>query len=336
MKPRKDLIKRFLATTEWANAIVTPLAGDASNRRYDRLYLTENNRTAVFMDAPPEKGEDVRPFVKIANYLRHQGLSAPEIIAQDEENGLLILEDLGDDLFARIMAENPEMERPLYEAATDVLLALHQVPIPEGLLDYNTNLMVEMSALSFDWYVDAVIGENQIQKQAFESAFSSLLLSIKPSKPVLIQRDYHGENLLWLPDRSGIARVGLLDFQDAMTGHRAYDLVSLMQDARREVSGTMASKMINRYIENSDVDEAAFKAAYHILGTQRILRILGVFTRLCIRDGKPNYIEMLPRVWAHLLGNLSHDSLAPISGLLLDALPEPTPDVMAKLKGLCK
>ncbi|KZY32205.1 aminoglycoside phosphotransferase, partial [Roseovarius sp. HI0049] len=283
MSDRTDLINAFIDRAGWSAARCTFLAGDASNRRYFRLIGENDN--AVLMDAPPEKGEDIRPFVRIAEYLTGLGLSAPKVLAEDEATGFLLLEDLGDALFARVLETEQGLENSLYSTATDLLAELHGHAPPDNLDPYDPLLMTELAALAFDWYAFAATGEKAPDaRRKFRDTFQPLL-SDNTTETVLIQRDYHAENLLWLPDRNGTARVGLLDFQDAMIGHRAYDLVSLLQDARRDVAPSTESTMLTRYIETTRQEDDAFRTAYHLLGTQRNLRILGVFTRLCVRDG---------------------------------------------------
>ncbi|MBE1286054.1 MAG: phosphotransferase [Rhodobacteraceae bacterium] len=332
MTDRSHLADAFLAQTAWGQARRAPLAGDASNRRYDRLTLPDTGETAVLMDAPPEKGEDVRPFVRIANHLRDQGLSAPEILAENAEQGFLLLEDLGDDLFARVIPEHPALEMTLYEAATDALVQVHQAPLPQ-LDRYGPRLMAEMAGLALSKYRTGIRGEpDEDLQRRFENHFEDILRLTTKGDTVLVQRDYHAENLLWLPDRTGVARVGLLDFQDARAGHRAYDLVSLLQDARRDVPAGVEMQMIDRYIRATGVDDHAFRTAYTVLGVQRNLRILGVFARLSLEYGKPFYVELIPRVWAHLVRGLEHPSLAPVAETIRDALPAPTPENLDRLR----
>lgn len=327
MTDRSTLADRFVSSTEWAGATRKPLAGDASNRKYERLWL--DGQTAVLMDAPPEKGEDVRPFTRIARFLNDCGLSAPKILAEDEDNGFLLLEDLGDNLFARVVKQEPSLELPLYEAATDVLTALHRTP-PPALEPYSPAFMTQMSGLAWGWYKRGITGEANGQAE-FETAFLPLLEQFARDQSVLIQRDYHAENLLWLPDRSGVQRVGLLDFQDARTGHPAYDLVSLLKDARRDVSPGLEQSMINRYVRQNSLNAEDFNAAYQVLGVQRNLRILGVFARLSLHFNKPHYVDLIPRVWNHLLDGLNHPVLSPVANMV-HALPQPTAKHLQKLK----
>lgn len=330
---RAALADAFLARTDWRDIPRGPLAGDASNRRYDRLRDPETGQTAVLMDAPPAKGEDIRPFVTMARYLSQAGFSAPRILAEDAEHGFLLLEDLGDDLYARVLTCGGD-ETALYTAATDLLAALHRHPNPD-LAPYDSDVMGDMAALAYSKYRTPILGADPARETAFRSAFDGILRRHVTGPGVVILRDYHAENLLWLPERDGTARVGLLDFQDAMIGHAAYDLVSLLQDARRDVPRAIETAMLGHYIHVTGSNPDAFGAAYAVLGVQRNLRILGVFGRLCTDYGRPSYVDLIPRVWGHLMRSLDHPALAPVADQLRADLPEPTPVTLARLKALC-
>ncbi|WP_296765418.1 phosphotransferase [Sediminimonas sp.] len=333
MTARDPLRRRFLTQAGWAAASRAPLAGDASNRRYERL--SAGTRRAVLMDAAPDSGEDIRPFLRIARFLAAHGFSAPRILAEDSDNGFLLLEDLGDALYARVVEENPTLETPLYEAATDVLVALHRLAPPPDLPAYTPALMTEMSALAWQWYATGAGRPDDTAKERFCAAFEPLLRAYAGEAPVLIQRDYHAENLIWLPERDGVARVGLLDFQDALRGHPAYDLVSVLQDARRDVAPALEQDMIARYCAATGENSDSFARAYHLLGAQRNLRILGVFARLCLRGGKAHYIDLIPRVWGLLQRDLAHPALASVRTLITDSLPPPTRQTLQRLKSRC-
>lgn len=331
---RAESAAAFITGSGWGDAEIRPLAGDASNRRYDRLFKP-SGETAVFMDAPPAKGEDVRPFVSIARHLSACGLSAPEILFEDSKSGFLLIEDLGDRIFAREMSARPELEWPLYEAAIDVLTHLHRHR-PPALLRYDAETTVSLAALAYDWYQLGATGQtDDAQKALFRDALHAILAPFDNGLSVLIQRDYHAENLLWLPDRDGVARVGLLDFQDAMIGHPVYDLVSILQDARRDVSAKIEQQMMERFMAHSTLAPREFAIAYSVFGAQRSLRILGVFSRLCMRDGKAHYVDLIPRVWQHLKRNLAHPVLAPVADLINDHLPVPSPQVLGRIKDAC-
>lgn len=331
---RETIQKDFIRRAGWAHASVKPLAGDASNRRYDRLSLPDG-QTAVLMDAPPVKGEDTRPFVSIATYLNEVGLSAPQILFADAENGFLLIEDLGDDLFARVIAADPQLELPLYNCAVDVLTQIHRAP-PPNLATYDASVTAPLAALAFDWYKFGAQGDVSLPaRDAFSNEFTKLLTPLDAEPQVLIQRDYHAENLLWLPDRKDVARVGLLDFQDAMLGHPAYDLVSVLQDARRDVPPALEKAMLSRFLDQNPQDEKQFLSAYAVLGVQRNLRILGVFARLCLKAGKAHYVDLIPRVWGHVQTNLKHPALHDIARLVTQTLPPPTPEILDRLRSKC-
>ncbi len=331
MTDRAVLKRRFLDTTEWSPASVVSMTGDASNRRYDRLTL--GDATAILMDAAPERGEDVRPFIRIGEHLRAQGFSAPEILARDVPNGFLLLEDLGDDRFKEVLERAPDREEDLYREATDALIALHQCPLPADLPDYGPQRMVEVCEPLFSSYTRTLAGEVVHADQTrFNAALEDVLNRHVGAPSVLIERDYHAENLLWLPDREGVARVGMLDYQDAAAGHPAYDLVSMLQDARRDVSQDIETAMIDHYIAKTSVDAAAFTAAYWALGLQRNLRIVGVFARLATQMGKPHYVDFIPRVWAYIERGLQRPELSDMEAVLRDTVPTPSPENLRKLK----
>ncbi len=334
MTTRDAIIDRFLVGAGWGDAMRSPLAGDASNRRYERLK--DAARHAVLMDAPPEKGEDVRPFVAIAKHLFQHGLSAPRIIASDPEHGLLILEDLGDAIYARILEQDPSLELEIYKAAADALITLHAAPLPKGTAAYDTKAMTDKAVMALDWYLRGADGPPPRQtREAFCAEIETCLENLAPETDVLILRDYHAENLLWLPDRSGPARVGQLDFQDAMAGHPAYDLQSLLKDARRDLGDGIEEAVLAYFITQSGADPVRFRAAYAVLGAQRNLRILGTFARLSLHFGKPHYVELIPRVWGHLVASLDHPDLASLRETVLGILPPPTPAILQSLKDQC-
>ncbi len=328
---RAVLAEALVAQTRWADATHSPLAGDASNRRYERLTAPDG-KTAILMDAPPEKGEDVSAFVRVAQYLRSIELNAPEIYAEDTEFGFLLLEDFGDDLFARVLERAPELEKTLYQAATDVLVHLHAAPTL-SLDSYDPAMMTEFAALAFTKYAQGVLGEHDSEaRERFELRFSDILHRETGGTRVVVQRDYHAENLIWLPDRGGVQRVGLLDFQSAMLGHPAYDLMSLLQDVRRTVPVGIEMRMIDSYIQATGADDHDFRTAYKVLGAQRNLRILGGFARLATDYGKPHYVDLIPAAWDHLMRNLEHPALIPVADILRASLPAPTPENLNRLR----
>lgn len=329
--PRLALSTAFLARAGWGGARRRYLAGDASDRRYDRLV--QGAETAVLMDAPPGKGDDPASFLAIARHLTGLGLSAPKALAEDLAGGFLLLEDLGDDLFARLVAHDPACEPQLYTAATDVLLRLQSHPPANGLPNLTAQGWAEAAAFAFDWYRFAITGV-RIDTGLFIATLTDLLHRHADGPRVMILRDYHAENLLWLPDRQGLARVGLLDFQLAQLGQPGYDLVSLLQDARRDVPQALETAMIQRFAAANGQDPARFAAAYAVLGAQRALRILGIFARLCVVAGKPGYLPLLPRVWGQLQRNLAHPALSPLVPHCA-ALPPPTQETLQRIAEQC-
>lgn len=320
----------FLNRTDWAAARREFLAGDASDRRYERLHLA--GKTAVLMDAPPGKGDDPADFIAIAAHLNALGLSAPRILAQDLANGYLLIEDLGDALFARLLDRDQDLEHQLYAAATDVLLHLQSRPAPVNLPNLSAQAWAVAAGFAPDWYRFAVVG-NTGNGAAFQTALTRLIKTHADGPRVLILRDYHAENLLWLPERDGIARVGLLDFQLGQMGQPTYDLVSLLQDARRDVPAQVEAAMIARF--RQDADPEVFSTGYATVGAQRALRILGIFARLCLVAGKAHYVDLIPRVWGQLQRNLAHPALADLAEICADLLPEPTPQALERIRAQC-
>jgi aminoglycoside/choline kinase family phosphotransferase len=299
----------FLAAHGWEGAEIRPLAGDASFRRYFRVQCGDG-RTAVLMDAPPAH-EDVGPFLTVADHLLELGFSPPRPIAVDRHHGLLLLEDFGDDRVAPLLQREPGREREIYENAVDILVRFASEPAPADLGRYDESVMTREVALFTEWYAPAL--GMDVDESGFFQAWRACwkdLLTVVENSPVLVLRDYHADNLMVLPGRRDL---GLLDFQDALAGHPAYDLVSLLQDARRDVAPALEAAMLDRYAEAAKVeDRALFRAHYEILGAQRNTKILSIFTRLWKRDGKPHYLPFQPRVWTYLERNLSHPALAPL------------------------
>ena len=332
MSDRAALSKQFLQTAGWGHADRRFLAGDWSDRSYDRLSI--HGKTAVLMDAAPGKGDDPADFVAIATYLTNLGLSAPKILAQDLTNGFLLLEDLGDQLFATAIAQDPSLETPLYATATDVLVALQAAPPAAALPDLSPQDWAEAAAFVLDWYRFAITGD-RIPHTDFTATLTDALATHATGPKVMILRDYHAENLLWLPNRKGIARVGLLDFQLAQMGQPGYDLVSFLQDARRDVPPQIERAMQSRMIAATGANAANFLRAYAVLGAQRQLRIIGGAARLCLIKGKTPQLSLIPRVWRHLQRNLAHPALAPLATICANLLPDPTPDNLARIANQC-
>ncbi len=330
---REEQIQMFLQTTsqsgiDWSSAERRDLTADASNRRYERL--SSGGNIAVLMDAPPDKGEDVRPFVQIARYLDDLNLSAPKIHATDETRGFLLIEDLGDDLYAKVVQRTPDKESELYIAAIDALLEMQTLGPKADLPNYGSPQMIDAAQLLLDWYIK-VATEAVLEKQEFRALFEDLFAEHFSAEQVMVHRDYHAENLIWLPNRQGARRVGILDFQDAAWGHPAYDLASLLKDARRDVPEQIQKGMLAYFIQRTHFDADAFQAAYALCSVQRNMRIIGVFTRLCARDGKRHYPAMIPRVWRNLQDDLSHPALSKLQHWCQRNIPEPSDAILSRI-----
>lgn len=335
----------FLKKSGWGDAKVAPLPGDASTRSYARLF--RGDETAMLMHQPPGAetaaasagsgeserralgynavarlaGADCGRFAAVATYLRERGLAAPQIYAADIPQGLAILEDFGDALFAEIL-NDCRSEEELYKAAVEVLARLHaqsapaQLPGGFPLHAYDELALLAETDLLTEWFAPLALGRalTEAETQEHRRLWRAALDSIAASPQVFVHRDYHAQNLIWMPQRAGLARVGLIDFQDAVAGSRAYDLISLIEDARRDVSPALAEQATQHYLaamraQGTPVDEAQFRHEMAVMAAQRNAKIVGIFARLFQRDGKARYLAYLPRVWGHLERDLAHPSL---------------------------
>ena len=296
----------FLTRAGWAGARIEPLAGDASFRRYFRVI--GNDRQAVLMDAPPPH-EDPRPFLAVARHLASIGFAAPEILYEDADAGLVLLQDFGDDRMRERVDAQPGVEQEIYRAAVDLLAELHKHP-PAAVPPYGRAELQREAGLFVDWYCPAV--GLAVDADGYRRAWDSAFDRIVDCPPVTVLRDYHAENIMLRDGQAGHRALGLLDFQDALAGHPAYDLVSLLQDARREVSVDIEAAMIRHYNAIA-APLSGFCEAYAVLGAQRNAKILGIFTRLWKRDGKPRYLALLPRVWRYLERDLAHPALTQVA-----------------------
>ena len=322
MSERETLIQGFLAKAGWGSAERGRLAGDASFRHYDRL--NRNGHPAVMMDAPPPK-EDVRPFVRIARHLKSLGLSAPELLAVDEESGLLLLEDLGDGTYTNLLASGHD-EAALYALATDVLAEISARPeaVLAGVPPYDDERLLTEAFLLTDWYMPAALGaETAAAARAEYGAIWTRLFPVARMVPdTLVLRDFHVDNLMLL-ERPGLAACGLLDFQDAVIGPATYDLMSLLEDARRDIDPGLIERMKQRWLARCPgLDRAVFEASWAVMAAQRHAKVIGIFTRLCKRDGKPGYLVHIPRVWRLLEAACAHPVLAELKDWLDRHMPK--------------
>ena len=341
MNDREATKRRFLTASGFGSAERHPLPGDASTRRYERLILS--GRSFMLMDQAPALESQpcgrfetvaerkasgynamarlaagrIEAFVAAAQYLRAQGLSAPDIFHLDAPNGLLISEDLGDDLFAALIARGQD-ETPLYMSAIEAQAQLHELTPPDvlpspvsdagwPLLTYDSLALKTGADLFVEWYPKYDHGHplNDRALAEWEAFWAPIRQRAEDGATVFIHRDYHAENLMWLPDRDGVARVGMIDFQDALRSHPAWDLLSLLQDARRDVSPDLERAALDHYFSlRPNVDRDAFMRDYTALATLNEARILGIFARLIVHFHKPRYEQFMPRMWGHLARNL--------------------------------
>ncbi len=312
--PRDPFMGRaaaFLAQHGWAGATIAPLAGDASFRRYFRV--TEGERRAVLMDAPPPH-EETAPFLSVAGWLAERGFGAPAVHAHDPDRGFVLLEDFGDARMRETVDAAPGDELGHYETAVDLLVELHRHPAGP-FRAYGEAELHREAGLLVDWYCPAVGLE--VDGAGYKAAWGEVFGDAMAAEPVTVLRDYHAENLMLVgPER----RLGLLDFQDALAGHPAYDLVSLLKDARRDVDPGVEAAMLARYMAATGRGDD-FLAAYHVLGAQRNAKIIGIFTRLWRRDGKERYPALCPRVWGYLERDLSEPVLEPVAAWFDEQVP---------------
>ena len=337
--------EEFLGHAGWAAAERFPLTGDASTRRYIRLKRGEE--TALLMDQPQGleaptapanataderkalgynavarlAGADCGRFVAAADYLTGLGLSAPKIYATDAPNGYVLMEDLGADLFTDSLAKGVP-EELLYQGAAEVLARIHAdtapavLPPDKVLHAYDeTALMAEVDLLT-EWFFPAGLGRAATASEIaeFHGLWHAALVPVLNTRPVFVHRDYHAQNLMWMPGRDGAARVGLIDFQDGVAGSPAYDLISLIEDARRDVSAATGQLTLSHYLnkmreQGTAVDETQFRLEMAVFAAQRNTKIVGIFARLARRDGKTRYLDLLPRVWSYLNSDLDHPAL---------------------------
>lgn len=344
--PRQTSMARFLDGAGWGDAEMRPLAGDASKRRYLRLVRADGTR-AVLMDAPPHPETRTTAFVALTDWLRAEGFSAPEPLAMDVEQGFIVLEDLGDALYVRVAERHPESEWSLYSGAVDLLADLADIPAPAEvgrdvrapLRPYDMSEHLREARLVPQWYLPGATGQPVSEAMAadYDGLVREACARVASAHNRVVLRDYHAENLIWRAERRGIRRVALLDYQDAMAGHAAYDLMSLLEDARRDTSEELQKGMIRHFLDRRpDLHEEAFRADYAALAAVRNLKIMGIFARLAMRDRKARYTEFMPRVWRHLSRDLAHPALAPLGAWVEAHVPPPDGSVRARIATLAE
>ena len=304
----------FLAQAGWGGAQIVPLDGDASFRRYFRINGPKGS--AMLMDAPPPH-EDPAPYLRAAKWLDANGLRAPRILAEDANRGLVLIEDFGEARMREYLDAWPADEAEVYRYAVDALVQLHKLP-PGPFTNYGLAEYMRETRLFVEWWCPAQ--GLTVDAAGWDAAWQAVLAPMLPRQRdgVSVLRDYHAENIMLL---GGLEHQGLLDFQDALVGHRAYDLVSLLQDARRDVSPEVEEAMIAHYLSRAG-DHPDFRADYARLGAQRNAKIVGIFVRLWQRDGKPRYLDLIPRVWAQMERDLAHPALAPVAGWFAANVPD--------------
>lgn len=310
-----ELASLFLEKQTIKNFTIDKIAGDASFRSYYRISCPD--KSYVLMYAPPLH-EDIKPFIKVDELLIFLGFSAPKIFAIDHENGFLLLEDFGFDTYNKLLLKQPEREFELYKLACDVLVKIYKSKCPKDLPSYDNNLLLRETMLFVEWYLpmsSIVMSDEDVSE--FKSLMLQLFSLINRKHKILVLRDYHADNLMLLADRKGYEAVGLLDFQDAVIGSCAYDLVSLLEDARRDLNSSNKDQLFSYY--QSQINED-IETDYQIFSLQRNLKILGIFARLAKRDGKNAYLAMIPRVFKFVIDRLvtgKNESSAIVSQIFL-------------------
>ncbi len=314
-------IDTFLAKAGWADAAIEPIPGDASFRRYFRLCRGDD--TAMLMHAPPPE-EDPVPFLKVADWLNAHGMRGPAIMGEDAAQGWVLTEDFGNDRMKEWIEANPAAEQQAYAMAVDAVARLHSLP-PGPFPAYDMPTYQREAGLFTEWFCPAagIAADDASYRAAWAEVLAPVLAEQQPGVTVL--RDYHAENIMMLADGQG-----LIDFQDALVGHPAYDLVSLLQDARRDVSQELEGQMLEAY-KSATSPAWDVEASYAVLGAQRNAKIVGIFTRLWKRDDKPKYLSMIPRVWQAMERDLAHPALAPVARWFDTNVPD---DVRARRGGI--
>ncbi len=310
------------------------IAGDASARRYERLE-TATGATAVLMIDREAKIGSIQRFLAVSDTLLGGGLSAPRTLAADIGKGVVLLEDFGPVRIADGLSLGKYREEDVYPAVIETLVALQSIRPEIALATPDRAELAEMTNLALSWYAKGVQDEPALGASAIFPVLETVLAEIEPVTPVPVHRDFHAENLFWLPDRQGAARIGIIDFQDMFLGHPVYDLVSLLTDARRDISLELRTEMIGYFCDLAQQSRPEVEKAFAVISVQRNMRILGVFARLAIRDHKTQYLDLIPRVWGYLTAALAHSGLEELAEHLRHALPAPDADHMSMLRASC-
>lgn len=326
---RDQQIDSFLEQSGYGNWVFSVLTADASFRRY--LRGSFKDQSLILMDAPPHTEEKIGPFLRITEVLREFGLRSPKIEAFNEELGFILMEDFGDALIAQEAQRDAHSEDRLYDVALECLKTVWSHEAPNDLASYDRQTYQRESSLVHQWYL-ASCSTNAISE--FERSLDAALARLSGLSPVLVLRDYHAENLIALDKGTGVECLGLLDYQDALAGHPAYDLVSLVEDARRAVPTTIRDRLISGAAEFLGLDEDTFRSDIAILGAQRNLKIIGIFARLSIRDGKTKYPAMIPHVFDLLAMDLAHPSTEELAVWCEANLAPPSREKIASLKAV--
>ncbi|MBL6597757.1 MAG: phosphotransferase [Alphaproteobacteria bacterium] len=321
---RSDLLRGFLDRNGLAAATIAPLADDCSFRRYFRVHRGADHY--VVMDAPPDL-EDVVPFATLSGLLNRFGYSAPRVLAKDTGDGFLLLDDFGDATYTKALSRGAD-EWSLYALALDVLVDLGHRPVnamPATIPAYDDDKLLAEAAMFVDWYLVPGLGleVSEEMREAYLSAWRECLPVLRGAPECLVLRDYHVDNLMVIAARDGLGACGLLDFQDAVIGPSSYDVVSLLQDSRRDIAEDLVTAMLERYFDSMgpDIDRAAFLRSYHAFGAQRALKVFGIFTRQSVLYGNHGYLEHIPRLWRHTEANLRIPELSGVRDWVDQAVP---------------
>lgn len=330
VEEREKLRNEFIRNCKLTNYRVESIKSDASYRKYFRIFTEE--QSLILMDAPPDK-ENVKSFIDVDEILQKCNLSVPEIFSQDTENGFLLLSDFGNNTYKQVLSSNENIyvdEKILYERAVDVLIHLHKNHASSDFLKslnlekYTSNMLLKESKLFMEWYL-AIFNQDKLDQDLqnqFELIMNELFEQIKLFPDAIVLRDYHAENIFWLDNEVGIRKVGLIDFQDAVIGSSIYDIVSLLEDARRDVSEEIVINSISRYLKAfPQYTRKEFMGIYSILGVARNLKILGIFTRQAVKYKNQSYLAMIPRVWKYINNNLKNPILFPLKSFLEKVIP---------------